>query len=97
MFPAGIGGKKGSQRSLHGAKVYSSSHPGVGNKNWVGLGAPVGNFMPTYYEIEQFFILLPDISPIIVINVWFRFVTSQPFSLSPSAAAPHFFGYFFLL
>lgn len=51
--------------------------------------------MPTHYEIEQFFLLLPDLFPIIVITVWSRFVTNQPYSLSPSAAAPHSFGCFF--
>lgn len=72
---AGLGGKRGAR------EIYMVPVPVlVSNLVWAGLGALVGNFTPTYHEIQLFFRLLPDLRLIIVTSVQFRFVPGQPFN-----------------
>lgn len=79
--------EEGSQKSVHGQSIsqylfcWGNRQGRTRSSNW--------QFYVSHYEMEQFFLLPPDLCLVIVTSEQFRFVTHLHFSLSPSEISPH--------
>lgn len=90
--------EEGSQKSVIGQSIsqylfcWGNRRGRTRSFNW--------QFYVSHYEMEQFFLLPPDLCLVIVTSEQFRFVTHLYFSLSHSEISPHsstcLFEFFFL-